>query len=164
MIARVIFFFVSATGYIDVDCGLRTSDIPSVIGVLQSGSCCSVQCEVDGNCSLPADRCAEVVLQTVNATHNATCRFLVNTVRFATLLFGEMSRMNISNNAHNLTLPGANQQKSTLDFSIPSTTVGRQEASFPFTPRFSDGSAPVEEISQKLYNYNKYSKSSRLNK
>jgi len=101
MIARVLFFFVSATGYIDVDCGLRTSDIPSVIGVLQSGSCCSVQCEVDGNCSLPADRCAEVVLQTVNATHNATCRFLVNTVRSATLLFGEMSRINISNNAHN---------------------------------------------------------------
>ena len=71
---------VFAAGYIDVDCGLRTSDIPSVIGVLQSGSCCSVRCELGGNCSLPADSCAGVPLQTVKATHNSTCRFTVNTV------------------------------------------------------------------------------------
>ena len=69
----------------DVDCGLRTSDVPSVTDVLETNACCPVQC-VGANCR-PTQRnvdnttCDEVALRTVNATYNATCRFQLSTVR-----------------------------------------------------------------------------------
>jgi len=78
------FNFIS--GYIDVDCGLRTSDIPSVTGILESPACCSMHCEGD-DCVPGQDRCSQVTLHVTNATYNATCRFQVSTVRDKTLLY-----------------------------------------------------------------------------
>ena len=73
---------MSDAGYIDVDCGLSVYDIPSVKSVLDRHACCSMQCEEDDCVGLPRDdRCSVVTLSTIKATHNATCRFTVNTVR-----------------------------------------------------------------------------------
>jgi len=67
------------TGHIDVDCGLSTSDVPSVTGILESPACCSMHCEGD-DCVPRQDRCSQVTLQVINATYDATCRFQVSTV------------------------------------------------------------------------------------
>ena len=66
-------------GYIDVDCSLSASAVPSVIGIVESPACCSVQCESD--VCVRQNRCSQVTLQVTNATYNATCRFQVSTVR-----------------------------------------------------------------------------------
>jgi len=77
---------VTAAGYIDVDCGLREDDVPSVMEIMESPACCSVDCDDDDdddgdfNCPPIGDRCAQVALSTINATYNATCRFLLSTV------------------------------------------------------------------------------------
>lgn len=78
---------VFVVGYIDVDCGLSTSALPSVTGILDTPACCSMQCEdeEDDGCIPRGDRCTYVGLQTANATYNATCRFQVNTVRPAVM-------------------------------------------------------------------------------
>jgi len=73
-------------GFIDVDCGLTTDDVPSVLDVLNVPACCNMHCEGD-DCLARQDRCAQVSLRTVNATYNATCRFQVSTVRLELLLF-----------------------------------------------------------------------------
>ena len=71
---------VLTAGYVDVDCGLRDSDVPDVTGILESPSCCSVDCEDDDCLTSEGGGCNEVVLSTVNAVYNATCRLQVNTV------------------------------------------------------------------------------------
>jgi len=67
------------TGYIDVDCSLSIHDVPSVTGFKESPACCSMHCEGD-ECVARQDRCARVVLRTINATYNATCRFQASSV------------------------------------------------------------------------------------
>ena len=74
-----------ALGFIDVDCGLREGDVPSVTDILESHACCSMECEGD-DCTPREDRCSQVGLRTINATYNATCRFTVNIVRTQSLL------------------------------------------------------------------------------
>ena len=74
-----------AVDYIDVDCGLSVTDIPSVTGTLETPACCSTQCE-DDDCIPRDQRCAQMRLRTINATYNAVCRFQVNTVRPPVLL------------------------------------------------------------------------------
>ena len=70
-----------AVGYIDVDCGLREGDVPSVMKVLESPACCYMDCDDnesdddDESCPVTAVRCSQVSLNTVNATYNATCQF-----------------------------------------------------------------------------------------
>jgi len=78
--------FSVAIGYIDVDCGLRESDIPSVSSVLDTPACCSMQCEGDDDCIPREDRCAQVSLQTINAVYDARCRFQVKPVRLLIII------------------------------------------------------------------------------
>ena len=90
-----VFFQLSpvciAVGYIDIDCGLREGDVPSVMKILESPACCSMDCDdddIDGDddsCPATAVRCSQVGLITVNATYNATCQFALNTVTSASL-------------------------------------------------------------------------------
>jgi len=78
---------IVTAGYIDVDCGLREGDIPSVMRILESPACCYMDCDDnvsvdddDDSCPATAVRCSQVGLSTVNATYNAMCRFALNTV------------------------------------------------------------------------------------
>jgi len=85
---------IVAVGFIDVDCKLREGDVPSVMKVLESPACCSMDCDDnesdddddDDSCPATAVRCSQVGLITVNATYNATCQFAVNTVTSASLI------------------------------------------------------------------------------
>ena len=83
---------IVAVGYIDVDCGLREGDVPSVMKVLESPACCYMDCDDDesddddDSCPVTAVRCSQVGLITVNATYNATCQFALNTVTSASLI------------------------------------------------------------------------------
>jgi len=84
-----------AVGFIDVDCGLRDGDVPLVIKILDSPACCSMDCDDnesdnddddDDSCPATAMPCSQVGLITVNATYNATCQFVSDTVTPISLL------------------------------------------------------------------------------
>ena len=78
------------TGYVDIDCGLREGDVPSVMRILESPACCYMDCDDDDDndndsdnddtCPATSVRCSRVGLITVNATYNAICRFVLSTV------------------------------------------------------------------------------------
>ena len=80
---------IVTVGYIDVDCGLREGDVPSVMRILESPACCYMDCDDnvshnddddDDSCPATAVRCSQVGLSTINATYNATCKFVSETV------------------------------------------------------------------------------------
>ena len=65
-----------SVGFIDVDCGISESDVPSVTAVREIPACCSVRHTAVGGRS-----CTSVTLNTVNAISAPLCRFQVSTVR-----------------------------------------------------------------------------------
>ena len=80
-----------AAGYVDIDCGLREGDVPSVVEILESPACCYMDCDDDDDddddsCPAAAVRCSQVGLISSNATYNATCRFALSTVTPTALL------------------------------------------------------------------------------
>ena len=81
---------IVSAGYVDIDCGLREGDVPSVRRILESPACCYMDCDDDNDdgddsCPAAAVRCSQVGLSVVNAIYNATCRFVPSTVMLTDL-------------------------------------------------------------------------------